>query len=159
MNQRKLFLTKAVLTLMMTILTMVTSVLVLSVVSAQEQSAPAGEMFATRPRIDVPVSLPLEEARVIIDAAVAFSERGRRPGGHRGGRLQRQPDFDGLHGWQLEILGALRRRQGGGRGGAPSRHRRVGGAGQNKPRALPKRVEHVGGRNPPDSRRHTADHQ
>ena len=104
MNQRKLFLSKAVLTLMMTILTMVTSVRVLSVVSAQEQSAPAGEMFATRPRIDVPVSLPLEEAGVIIDAA-------------------------------------------------------VGGAGQNKPRALPKRVEHVGGRNPPDSRRHTADHQ
>jgi uncharacterized protein GlcG (DUF336 family) len=65
--------------LMMTSLTMVTSVLVLSVVSAQEQSAPAGEMFATRPRIDVPVSLPLEEARVIIDAAVALvkAEKGR----------------------------------------------------------------------------------
>ena len=79
MNQRKLFLSTAVLTLMMTILTMVTSVLVLSVVSAQEQSAPAGEMFATRPRIDVPVALPLEEARVIIDAAVALvkAEKGR----------------------------------------------------------------------------------
>ena len=102
----------------MTILTMVTSVRVLSVVSAQEQSAPAGEMFATRPRIDIPpVSLPLEEARVGIRRSRRFRESGKRPGGHRGGRLQRQPDSDGLHGWQLEILGALRRRQGGGRGG------------------------------------------
>jgi uncharacterized protein GlcG (DUF336 family) len=79
MNQRKLFLSKAVLTLMMTIMTLVTKALMPSAVTAQEQSAPAGEMFATRPRIDVPVSLPLEEARVIIDAAVAFvkAEKGR----------------------------------------------------------------------------------
>jgi uncharacterized protein GlcG (DUF336 family) len=79
MNQRKSFLSKAVLALMMTMMTMVTSVLVPSAVTAQEQSAPAGETFATRPRIDVPVSLSLEEARVIVDAAVALvkAEKGR----------------------------------------------------------------------------------
>ena len=79
MNQRKLFLSKAVLTLMMTIMTLVTKALMPSAVTAQEQSAPAGEMFAARPRIDVPVSLSLEEARVIVDAAVALvkAEKGR----------------------------------------------------------------------------------
>ena len=79
MNQRKLFLSKAVLTLMMTIMTLVTKALMPSAVTAQEQSAPAGETFAARPRIDVPVSLSLEEARVIVDAAVALvkAEKGR----------------------------------------------------------------------------------
>ncbi|HEV8342093.1 MAG TPA: heme-binding protein [Candidatus Binatia bacterium] len=47
--------------------------------STQEQPAPAGDIFATRPRIDVPVSLSLQEARIIIDAAVAVvrAEKGR----------------------------------------------------------------------------------
>lgn len=63
MNQRKLFSSRVVLTLMMTFTTMVKSLLVPSAVSAQEQPASAGEMFAARPRIDVPVSLSLEEAR------------------------------------------------------------------------------------------------
>ena len=78
MNQRKLFSSKVVLTLMMTFTTMVTPVVVPSAVTAQEQPAP-GEMSATRPRIDVPVSLSLEEARVIVDAAVALvkAEKGR----------------------------------------------------------------------------------
>ncbi len=50
-----------------------------SVASAQEQPAPASSMFAERPRIDVPSSITLEEARVIIDAAVALvkAEKGR----------------------------------------------------------------------------------
>src|SRR4029434_595563 len=79
MNHRKSFSSRMVLTLVMTFTTMVTSVLAPSAVTAQEQSAPAGEMFATRPRIDVPVSLSLEEARVMIDAAVALvkAEKGR----------------------------------------------------------------------------------
>ena len=72
MNRRKMFSSKAVLMLLMTFMTMVTSVPVPSVVTAQEPPAPAVEMFATRPRIDVPVSLSLEEARVIVDAAVAL---------------------------------------------------------------------------------------
>jgi uncharacterized protein GlcG (DUF336 family) len=78
MNQRKLFSLRAVLTLIMTFTTTVTPVLVPSGVTAQEQPAP-GEMFAARPRIDVPVSLSLEEARVIVDAAVALvkAEKGR----------------------------------------------------------------------------------
>jgi uncharacterized protein GlcG (DUF336 family) len=68
-----------VLKLMMSFSTMVTPVLVPSAVTAQEQPASAGEMFAARPRIDIPVSLSLEEARVIVDAAVALvkTEKGR----------------------------------------------------------------------------------
>jgi len=79
MNQRKLFLSRVVLPLMMTFTTMVTSVFVPLAVTAQEQAASAGEMFAARPRIDVPVSLSLEEARVIVEAAVALvkAEKGR----------------------------------------------------------------------------------
>ncbi len=79
MNRQKMFSSKAVLMLLMTFMTMVTSVPVPSVVTAQEPPAPAVEMFATRPRIDVPVSLSLEEARVIVDAAVALvkAENGR----------------------------------------------------------------------------------
>jgi uncharacterized protein GlcG (DUF336 family) len=79
MNQQKLFLSKVALRLMMGCMTMVTLLLMPSAVSTQEQTAPAGDVFATRPRIDVPVSLSLEEARVIIDAAVAFvkAEKGR----------------------------------------------------------------------------------
>jgi uncharacterized protein GlcG (DUF336 family) len=51
----------------------------LQVASAQEKPAPATDVFATRPRIDVPTSLSLEEARIIIDAAVALvkAEKGR----------------------------------------------------------------------------------
>ena len=79
MNQPKLFSLRVVLTLMMIGTTMIAPVLVPSRVSAQEQPAPGGEMFAARPRIDVPVSLSLEEARVIVDVAVALvkAERGR----------------------------------------------------------------------------------
>ena len=79
MNRRKLFSLSVVLPLMMTFTTVVTSVLLPSVVTAQEQPASAGEMFAARPRIDIPVSLALEEARVIVDAAVALvkAEKGR----------------------------------------------------------------------------------
>ena len=77
MKQQKLFLSKLALRLM--ILFMVTTALMPRAVTAQEQSAPAGEMFAARPRIDVPISLSLEEARVMIDAAVALvkAEKGR----------------------------------------------------------------------------------
>ncbi|HEX9271664.1 MAG TPA: hypothetical protein VGA01_05545, partial [Candidatus Binatia bacterium] len=77
MKQQKLLLSK--LALRLTILFMVTTALMPPAVTAQEQSAPAGEMFAARPRIDVPVSLSLEEARVMIDAAVALvkAEKGR----------------------------------------------------------------------------------
>ena len=79
MNWRKLFSTRVALTLMMAFTMMVSALLAPSAVSAQEQPAPAGEMFAARLRIDVPVSLSLEEARVIVDAAVALvkSEKGR----------------------------------------------------------------------------------
>jgi len=77
MKQQKLLLSKLALRLM--ILFMVTTALMPPAVTAQEQSAPAGEMFAARPRIDVPVSLSLEEARLMIDAAVALvkAEKGR----------------------------------------------------------------------------------
>jgi uncharacterized protein GlcG (DUF336 family) len=77
MKQQKLLFSKLALRLM--ILFMVTTALLPPAVTAQEQSAPAGEMFAARPRIDVPVSLSLEEARVMIDAAVALvkAEKGR----------------------------------------------------------------------------------
>ena len=77
MKQQKLLFSKLALRLM--ILFMVTTALLPPAVTAQEQSAPAGEMFAVRPRIDVPVSLSLEEARVMIDAAVALvkAEKGR----------------------------------------------------------------------------------
>ena len=77
MKQQKLLLSKLALRLM--ILFMVTTGLMPPAVTAQEQSAPASEIFATRPRIDVPVSLSLEEARVMIDAAVALvkAEKGR----------------------------------------------------------------------------------
>ncbi|HSE91555.1 MAG TPA: heme-binding protein [Candidatus Binatia bacterium] len=79
MNQQKLFFPRVASRLVMGCMTMVTLLLMPSAVSTQEQTAPAGDMFATRPRIDVPVSLSLEEARVIIDAAVAFvkAEKGR----------------------------------------------------------------------------------
>lgn len=79
MNQQKLFFPRVASKLVMGCMTMVTLLLMPSAVSTQEQTAPAGDMFATRPRIDVPVSLSLEEARVIIDAAVAFvkAEKGR----------------------------------------------------------------------------------
>jgi uncharacterized protein GlcG (DUF336 family) len=75
----KIVFIQVTLRLMMGCMTMVTLLLMPSAVSTQEQSAPTGDMFATRPRIDVPVSLSLEEARVIIDAAVAFvkAEKGR----------------------------------------------------------------------------------
>lgn len=48
-------------------------------VSAQERPAPSGSAPTERPRIDIPVALPLEEARIIIDAAVALvkTEKGR----------------------------------------------------------------------------------
>jgi uncharacterized protein GlcG (DUF336 family) len=77
MKQQKLLFSKLALRLM--ILFMVTTALLPPAVTAQEQSAPAGEMFAARPRIDVPISLSLEEARVMIDAAVALvkAEKGR----------------------------------------------------------------------------------
>ena len=44
-----------------------------------EPAAPGAAMLAERPRIDVPTSLTLEEARIIIDAAVALvkAEKGR----------------------------------------------------------------------------------
>lgn len=79
MNQQKLFFPRVASRWVMGCMTMVTLLLMPSAVSTQEQTAPAGDMFATRPRIDVPVSLSLEEARVIIDAAVAFvkAEKGR----------------------------------------------------------------------------------
>ena len=79
MNQQKSLLSNMTLMLMIPFMTMITTALMLSAVTAQEQSAPAGEMFAARPRIDVPVSLSLEEARVMIDAAVALvkAEKGR----------------------------------------------------------------------------------
>lgn len=50
-----------------------------SVASAQEKAAPDGAASAPRPLINVPTSLSLEEARVIIDAAVALvkAEKGR----------------------------------------------------------------------------------
>jgi len=46
---------------------------------AAEPTAPGADMFGERPRIDVPTALTLEEARVIIDAAVALvkAEKGR----------------------------------------------------------------------------------
>jgi uncharacterized protein GlcG (DUF336 family) len=76
MKQQKLFLSKLTLLLMILFMTMVTPALMPPAVTAQE---PAGEMFAARPRIDVPVSLSLEEARIMIDAAVALvkAEKGR----------------------------------------------------------------------------------
>jgi len=79
MNQPKWLLSKIVSVMMIPFMTMVSTTLTPSAVVAQEQSAPAGEMFAARPRIDVPVSLSLEEARVIVDAAVALvkAEKGR----------------------------------------------------------------------------------
>ena len=79
MNQPKWLLSKIVSVMMIPFMTMVSTTLTPSAVVAQEQSAPAGEMFAARPRIDVPVSLSLEEARIIVDAAVALvkAEKGR----------------------------------------------------------------------------------
>jgi uncharacterized protein GlcG (DUF336 family) len=51
----------------------------IAVAPAQEKPAPVTDVFATRPRIDVPTSFSLEEARIIIDAAVALvkAEKGR----------------------------------------------------------------------------------
>ena len=79
MKQQRLFLAKLTLLLMILFMATVTTTFLPPAVAAQEQSAPAGETFATRPRIDVPVSLSLEEARVMIDAAVALvkAEKGR----------------------------------------------------------------------------------
>ena len=78
MKQQKLLLTKLTLLLVILFIALVTTTLMPPAAIAQEQSA-AGEAFATRPRIDVPVSLSLEEARVMIDAAVALvkAEKGR----------------------------------------------------------------------------------
>ena len=50
-----------------------------SVASAQEKPAPVTDVFATRPRIDVATSISLEEARIIIDAAVAFVKAEKGP--------------------------------------------------------------------------------
>jgi len=77
MKQQKLLLSKLALRLM--ILFMVTTGLMPPAVTSQEQSAPASEIFAARPRIDVPVSLLLEQARVMIERAVAAAkpEKGR----------------------------------------------------------------------------------
>ena len=61
MNQPKWLLSKIVSVMMIPFMTMVSTTLTPSAVVAQEQSAPAGEMFAARPRIDVPRSLSLEE--------------------------------------------------------------------------------------------------
>jgi uncharacterized protein GlcG (DUF336 family) len=46
---------------------------------AQEAPASRGDVFADRARVDVPTTISLEEARVIIDAAVALvkAEKGR----------------------------------------------------------------------------------
>ena len=46
---------------------------------AAEPAKPGADMFAERPRIDVPTAITLEEARTIIDAAVALvkAEKGR----------------------------------------------------------------------------------
>jgi len=63
MNQQKSLLSNMTLMLMIPFMTMITTALMLSAVTAQEQSAPAGEMFAARPRIDVPVSLSLARLR------------------------------------------------------------------------------------------------
>ena len=78
MKQQTLLLAKLTLLLVILFIAMVTTTLMPPAAIAQEQSA-AGETFATRPRIDVPVSLSLEEARVMIDAAVALvkAEKGR----------------------------------------------------------------------------------
>lgn len=77
MNPKKLSSEKFALRLI--ILTIVTAAFMLSAGFAQEKPEVAGDVFATRPRIDVPVSLSLEEARIIIDAAVALvkAEQGR----------------------------------------------------------------------------------
>jgi uncharacterized protein GlcG (DUF336 family) len=47
--------------------------------AAQEAPAPRADVFAQRARVDVPTTISLEEARVIIDAAVALvkAEKGR----------------------------------------------------------------------------------
>src|SRR5262245_33267789 len=99
MNQRKLFSSRVVLTLVIIFTTIITSLLVPSAVSAQEQPAPGGEMFAARPRIDVPVSLSLEEARIIVDAAVALvkAEKGRAAIAvvHHNGNLISMDSMDG----------------------------------------------------------------
>jgi uncharacterized protein GlcG (DUF336 family) len=77
MNLQKLF--SSNLALMLIILTIVMAAFMFSAGFAQEKPEVAGDVFATRPRIDVPVSLSLEEARIIIDAAVALvkAEQGR----------------------------------------------------------------------------------
>jgi uncharacterized protein GlcG (DUF336 family) len=78
MNLQKLFSSNLAL-MLIPFLTIVTAGFMLSADSAQEKPEAASDVFANRPRIDVPVSLSLEEARIIIDAAVALvkAEQGR----------------------------------------------------------------------------------
>jgi uncharacterized protein GlcG (DUF336 family) len=78
MNLQKLFWSNLAL-MLIPFLTIVTAGFMLSAGSAQEKPEAASDVFANRPRIDVPVSLSLEEARIIIDAAVALvkAEQGR----------------------------------------------------------------------------------
>jgi hypothetical protein len=78
MNLQKSFSSNLAL-MLIPLLTIVTAGFMLSAGSAQEKPEAASDIFATRPRIDVPVSLSLEEARIIIDAAVALvkAEQGR----------------------------------------------------------------------------------
>ena len=80
MKQQKLLLTNLTLLLVILFIAIVTTTLMPPGRDREEQSA-AGETFAIRPRIDVPVSLSLEEARVMIDAAVALvkAKKGGRP--------------------------------------------------------------------------------
>ena len=159
MNQQKSLLSNMTLMLMIPFMTMITTALMLSAVTAQEQSAPAGEMFAARPRIDVPVSLSLEEARVMIDAAVALvkAEKGRAAIAvvDYNGNLISMDSMDGnSRFWARFAVGKAV-----GAVALTGGHSRVGGAGQDEPRAVPKRVEYAGGRDPTDPRGHAADHR
>ncbi|TMA09091.1 MAG: hypothetical protein E6J89_13535 [Deltaproteobacteria bacterium] len=79
MNRRKLLLAKVTQALIVVAGVMLATGPRGSTVSAQERTAPFGSAPAERPRIDIPVALPLEEARIIIDAAVALvkAEKGR----------------------------------------------------------------------------------
>ncbi len=71
MIKRKLFLISIIQIL-------IAAVMVMSAATAQEKPAPSATAPAPRPRVDVATSLSLEEARTIIDAAVAQvrSEKG-----------------------------------------------------------------------------------
>jgi glc operon protein GlcG len=74
MNRRKWLLAKMAQTLILMVGVILAMGLGGLTVSAQERPVPV-----ERPRIDIPVALPLEEARIIIDAAVALvkAEKGR----------------------------------------------------------------------------------